>query len=239
MSCLSELELELHLLAPADADAHVAGCERCKGRLAEMKVQGEEFARLVHPATADALAARRRGALRWQWASWLALPCAAAAAALIASLSLGPPAGYLGSKGPAVALTVYAQSNGLARALHDGAQVQAGAALRFRVQPDHSCHLWIVSVDQTGLVSQLYPAAGDLSAEKSAGGALPGGALLDGRPGPERMFAICSEEPISFTELSRAIERSVPVGATGVRSARELGALPGAGQASILLEKAP
>jgi hypothetical protein len=239
--CPSELKLERHLLEPAaEIVAHLGECQRCRSRHGQMLEDGERFARFIFPATVEPLVQRRaRGRGSWLRAlGWLALPAGALTTGLVAWLTLVPPSSYVGSKGPAVSLTVYAQAQGTATAVQDGQSVPAGAALRFRVQANRACHLWLVSVDQTGLISQLFPAQGELSSEKRIGGALPGGALLDGRPGPERLFAVCSEKPISLTELQHALKESVPMGANGVRDSHILSDLPGAGQASILLEKA-
>jgi hypothetical protein len=52
-TCSSDLDLERYLLAPEQAPAavHVASCDRCRRRLAEMRRLGEEFQREVYPTT--------------------------------------------------------------------------------------------------------------------------------------------------------------------------------------------
>lgn len=235
--CPSDLALERHLqdsvrspLAP-----HLEACPACRERLARMEAEGDEFRRLVYPATVGAVedaaerAARRR---RWRLSLWLA-PVAAAAAV---ALRWGPGSDYVGTKG--FPFTAWLAAPAGARAVADGAEVPAAGALRFRVQPPAPCRLWIVSVDSGGQVSRLYPAEGEGGAEVRQGGALPGGAILDGRPGPERLFAVCAREPLSFDRLERMVRTAAGAGAAGVRSGKVLAGLPrGAVQATLLLEK--
>jgi hypothetical protein len=70
---------------------------------------------------------------------------------------------------------------------------------------------------------------------------VPGGAVLDGRGGPERFFAICGcgDEPIRFPDVLRAAGAVGP-GEERVREVRVLPGLPSdALQASFLVEKRP
>ncbi len=237
--CPTELELEAYLLGSASPRLapHVEGCARCREQLEEMRRLGEEFRRDVYPRTVDAVVTRagRRGAPRWLL---VAVPVAAAAAALLV-VRTGPPPGYLGVKGGGLALTVFVQDGGSVRAVADGQPVAAGAALRFEVRPARACRLWIVSVDGAGQVSRLFPARGE-AASVAAPGALPGGAVLDGRAGPERVYAICTPEPLPLTAVEQAARVAAAGGDRGVRAAGTLGGLPReAAQASVLLEKRP
>ncbi len=239
--CPSDLELEAYLLDAehSRAAAHVETCARCQARLAEMRRVGDEFRRVVYPATVDAVVERSRGGRRSR--RWLvALAPVAAAAAAAAFLLLGPSGDYVGVKGGELALAVFVAGPDGARGVADGATIPANAALRFQVRPAHSCRLWLVSVDASGQVSRLYPPAGDEAAAVAApGGPLPGGAILDGRPGPERIFAVCTERALPFA----AVERSAQAGGRGasaVRASNGLSGLPrGALQATLLLEKRP
>jgi hypothetical protein len=150
----------------------------------------------------------------------------------------GPGSDYVGTKG--FPFTAWLADPAGARAVTDGGEVPAAGALRFRVQPPAPCRLWIVSVDSGGQVSRLYPAEGEGGAEVRQGGALPGGAVLDGRPGPERLFAVCAPEPIPFARVKQAARAAAAGGAGAVRSGKMLPGLPrGAVQATLLLEKRP
>jgi hypothetical protein len=236
----SDLALERHLQDPAASPlaAHLAECPACRERVSRMEAEGEEFRRFVYPATVAAVedaAGRAAGRRRWRLPLLLA-PVAAAAAAV--ALMWGPGPDYLGTKG--FPFTAWLAGPAGARAVGDGGEVPASGALRFRVQPPVPCRLWIVSVDSGGQVSRLYPAQGEDGAVVSQGGALPGGAVLDGRPGPERLFAVCAREPLPFDRLERAVREAAGGGAGAVRSGKVLPGLPrGAVQATLLLEKRP
>ena len=240
--CPSDLELEAFLLGrgPASAASHVGGCARCGARLDEMRRIGDEFRREVFPATVDTVVARgRRRTSRRRWAFAIA-PLSAAAAVAAIVLATRAPHDYVGAKGGGFSLTVFVQTADGARAAADGEEVPASAAVRFRVQPARPCRLWVVSVDAAGQVSRLYPAAGDEPAGITSPGPLPGGAILDGRPGPERVFAVCSERPLPYPEVERAARAAAAGGDGALRSARGLGGLPArTAQATLLLEKRP
>ena len=237
--CPSDLELERHLLAD-DATAlapHLAGCAGCAARLAEMRREGEEFRREVFPATVDAVVARtrpRRLVPRWALA---AAPLAAAAAAVLFLLGRPPP-DYVGAKGGEFSLAVFVHASDGARAAADGAVVPASAAVRFQVRPARPCRLWVVSVDAAGQVSRLFPASGDAPGRIAEPGALPGGAVLDGRAGPERIFAVCSPAPLALADVERAAREAAGGGEARVRAGARLAGLPAdAAQATLLLEK--
>jgi hypothetical protein len=208
-----------------------------------MQREGEVFQRFVFPATVDRVVARSRPAnermRRWMLAA-VPLSAAAAAALFLLARPSGPPSGYLGVKGGDLALTVFVDAPDGARAAADGASVPAGAGVRFQVRAKSPCRLWIVSVDATGQVSRLFPATGDAPGEVAQDGTLPGGAILDGRPGPERFFAVCSPQPLPLVEVERAARTAASGGDEAVRVATGLPGLPeGARQATLLLEKRP
>jgi len=243
--CPSDLKLEAHLLDEARSPIapHLSSCESCRARLEEMRRVGDEFRREVYPATVDAVVAgaRSRGPLA-RWMVYLAPVSVAAAAAAVLLLvqPRGPGEGYLGIKGSRLTLAVFARAADAARPVADGESVSPSAALRFQVRPTVPCRLWLVSVDAAGTISRLYPAAGEGGAQVAAAGPLPGGALLDGKPGPERIYAVCTPRPLAFADLERAVRTAAGAGAAAVREGRPLQGLPGdAAQATLLLEKRP
>ena len=240
--CPSDLALEellLSIAAPA-VGAHARTCARCLDRVAEMRRQGDEFLRYVFPATVGRIEEAVPGGGRIG-ARWLALLPAMAAGAvlLVVSRPGAPPDGYVAAKGAPKALAVFVQGGegDAARPAPDGGSVPAAAALRFRVAPAEPCRLWIVSVDAGGQVSRLFPASGDGGAQVSHATEIPGGAVLDGRPGPERIVAVCSREPLPWARVERAVRSAAGSGAAGVRRASRAADLPGAAQTSVLLEK--
>lgn len=241
--CPSDVALESYLLAPERfAEArHVEGCPDCAARLARMREEGDEFRRLVFPRSVEAVeeAMVKR---RFAWPKVL-VPAGALAAAVVAVLLVrpGPPADYDGGvKGTGMSLAVYANGGDGARALPDGAPVPASAALRFKVQPADDCWLWIMSVDESGEISRLYPPKG-VPPDRRSAGPVPGGAVLDGQPGPERIYAVCApSQEMAWAEVKAAAAAVATGGPDRVRAARGLGgSLSGALQASLLVEKRP
>jgi hypothetical protein len=246
MTCPSTLKLEALLLDRQHAPVHepvrtpvaghVAGCEDCRERLLTMESQGQDFMRYVYPATVDALVPQP--ARRWTWAGILAPAAALAAAAVLLVAHRGPAPDYVGTKGVTIKLNVYAGLEAGARILSDRDQVPASAALRFRIQPARPCHLGIVSVDERGAVSRLFPSAGEVAPELEKVEVLPGGAILDGQPGPERIFAVCSTQPLAMRDVEAAVKVAAGTGAASVRALDAIPGLPaGTAQATLLLEK--
>lgn len=247
-TCPSDLALEAYLLEPDHSPlaAHLQGCGSCSARLARMQAEGEDFRRFVFPATVDAVedAAARKSRFAFRWPVLLAPLGAAAAIALALVVGVrsgdGPREDYLGVKGGGLGLAVFVNASEGAQAVEDGAAVPASAALRFKIQPSADCWVWVVSVDAKGDISRLYPPEG-APPELRAAGPLPGGAVLDGQPGPERIYAVCAPDArTSWGEVKAAAQASAAGGPERVRAARALGgAFAQARQATVLLEKRP
>ena len=237
----SELALEAYLLdrETSKVAPHVAGCEKCRARVARMEREGEDFRRFVLPATLDAVleknAPRRRKA--WLWLVGIA-PVAAAAALIISLRPAEPPEGYVGEKG-GMSLVAYLGSPGGTKAVVDGQAVSPAAELRFSVAPRGRCNLWLVSVDESGQISRIYPTDGEGGAPVSKQGPLPGGAVLDGRAGLERFYAVCSPAPLRYEDLTKSVRAAVQ-GLEAVRKGPGLPGLPkGTRQVTLLVEKRP
>jgi hypothetical protein len=246
--CPSNLALERHLLAPEGSPvaAHLAACPHCAARLAAMQQQDEDFSSFVYPATVDAVEATAgsRWAAWLAWRRWLVLvPALGAAAAVFFMVRPGaPPDDYLGVKGGGtLGLDVFVQEGSGARQARDGEAVAAGAALRFRVRIARPCHLWVLSVDPRGQVSRLFPSQGEAGAAVERSADLPGGAVLDGQPGPERIMALCTPAPLGWSGAEAAVRAAfTSAGPEAVRhGATVTGLGPGAAQESLLLEKKP
>jgi hypothetical protein len=156
-------------------------------------------------------------------------------------LEPGPASDYLGRKGARegrAGLQVWFAAEDGARAVEDGGAVPANAQLRFSVKPDDDhCFLWIASVDAKGQISRLYPPVGAPVEDRKAG-PVPGGAILDGQPGLERLFAICADTAgTTWDDVKRAASPAAG-GVEQLRRARTLGApLADECQSSLLLEK--
>lgn len=243
--CPSDLALETYLLEPERSPhaRHVHACATCRGRVARMREEGEDFRRYVFPATVEkveqAAGSRRRFSLAFIVGPVAAVGALAAALLLFVKTQQGGPApDYVGLKGSGLGLAVYVNTAAGAQAVEDGAAVPASAALRFKVAPAGECWLWIMSVDAKGQVSRLYPPNG-VPPQATAAGPVPGGAALDGTAGPERIFAVCAPSAMAWNDV-KATAQPYAASAEAVRGARVLGgALASAAQSTVLLEKRP
>lgn len=240
--CPSDLDLEAFWVGEAGARRlhgdHLATCPSCGARLAWMREAEHAFEHRVLPATLPAVlaaSAPRRRSPR-VLASAAGLVALAAAAAVL--LHARPPDGYVGAKGAAGAIEVYVRDGASGRRLANGDRVRAGDALRFVVRAPGRGVL-VFSVDALGRVSRLYPARGEEPLR--ADGVLPGGAILDDTPGPERIFAFYlapgspGQSVVRVEEAARAAYAGG--GAELLRSTARL-PLP-LEHESILLEKVP
>ena len=243
--CASELALEAYLFDPTGSTIrdHIECCAPCRVRLSRMEREGEEFRRFVEPRTRDrVLSAKEPRGSPWKRFLVTLVPAGglAAAAAAMLLLSPAPPDGYVGAKGAPLSLRVWAGSDDGAREIADGDRVPADARLRFRVASGQACGLWLLSVDGRGEVSRLFPAGGDAPATVTGDATLPGGAALDGQVGPERLYAVCSPEPIPFDRVERSIRTTLAGDGGALRRGARLPGLPaGAAQATMLVEKVP
>src|SRR5207237_10395789 len=148
-----------------------------------------------------------------------------------------PDPDYIGEKG-GLGLVVYTSGEKGATTIQDGGKVNPSAALRFKVRPGNAkaCHLWLLSVDEAGQVSRIYPTQGEGGAHIAQTTPLPGGAVLDGNVGLERLYAVCSPEPIAYGQVESAVRASAS--SESIRKPRQLAGLPkSAAQTTVLLDK--
>jgi hypothetical protein len=240
-SCPSDLALERHLLTPeaSPLGEHLAACPRCIARLVEMRRQGEEFQQYVFPVTVAAIEA---AAHPGRWRPWRRLVAPLALAAGLAALTLfvlrwGPLDRQFGSEGD-LGLSVLVQDGHSDRAVHDGDGVSAAAALSFRVRTASACRLWILSLDSRGEVVRLYPGEGTGGAAVDGPVQIPGGSVLDGQAGPERIYAVCTPGPSRWRALATQLKGEAGAGEAAVRAAPDVTRLPpGTLLASVLIEK--
>jgi hypothetical protein len=249
--CLSDLALEALILKERpESDAHAAACRECQARLARMEAEGVTFRRQVYPQTIDAVLAPRVSPWR-QWLVPLALAVPAAAAVLMMGrphAADAPPEMGFQSKGSARAVAqhaplrlgfhVFAGGPAGVHELADGARVAGETKLRFSVEAPEHCWLSVVSVDASGTVSQLYPTeAAGIEVPRPS---LPGGTVLDGGAGPERIFALCSPRPTPVASLTEGARSSLSKNAETIRALQKLPGLPGdVLQDTVLVERSP
>lgn len=248
--CPSDLALEGYLLQPerSPVTAHVDGCPHCRDRVARMQAEGEEFQQYVFPATVGAIQEAAQPRVT-RWLRYLA-PAGALAAAAAATLlvvrtgPVGPGPDYVGTKGATMlhsgraGLRVYMSAADGPKEISDGSIVPAGAALRFAVKPDDKkCFLWMAAVDAKGEISQVFPPLGTPAKDIPAG-PVPGGAILDGRPGLERLFALCADDDDVKWEDVRKAAAPAAQGPDALRQVKTLAKpLDEECQSSILLDK--
>ena len=237
--CPSDLRLEAHLLDPERSGLaqHVGGCDSCRVRLERMNAEADDFNQYVFPATVEAVVASAapRPGLGW-FAAFL--PAAAAcAAALLFLVRPVPPEGFLAARGEVLSLEVFTESPEGARQLVNGELLAEGAPLRFRVKTTVPCRVQVVSADCEGHVVVLYPPPGEDSPLVSGTTVLPTGAKLGGDEGPERIFALCSREPLPMLALAASLTDQAAGDDDRVRRANRLSGLPpGTLQATLLVE---
>ena len=237
--CPSDLRLEGYLLDPerSELGEHVGGCESCRLRVARMNAAAEDFRQYVFPATIDAVVAAAAPRPRPGWMAAFLPVAAACAAAMIFLLKPVPPEGVLAARGEVLSLEVFTASSEGARQLGNGELVPEGAPLRFRVKTTVPCRVRVVSADCEGRVVLLYPPPGEDSPIVNGTSVLPGEAKLGGDEGPERIFALCSREPLPVLALAATLSDQATGDDDRVRRASRLSGLPeGTLQATLLVE---
>jgi hypothetical protein len=245
---LSPYDLEamrFGLLEPArreQAQAHLLRCERCRFDEERLREYREHFARQVHPRTVARLRARAetapRPGLRWMWLAGLLVP-----AAVVAVLFLRPrppvvPARTaVGIKGAPSLLAVARHGERVFPVTPD-VPLAPGDQIRFVLEPGSHRFALVVSVDGGGRASVYHPYQGAESAEVEPHRRLevPGSIVLDGAPGPERIYALYSDQALASTEVAGALQDVGAGGAEAIRSHTRL-EVPATEQASVLIEK--
>jgi hypothetical protein len=235
---LSALALDALALGREQPGAreHLAACARCRGDFEAADALRAHFTDHIMPRTLP----------RKARPSWLvfAVPAFAAAIAIVAVVTrhrdTPAPPPELAIKGDAT-WQVFANRGGQTFIVHDGAQLEPGDRIRFAVIPLGARYLLVASIDGAGAVSIYYPYGGSASAalptQAGARSVLPGSIVLDSAPGPERMFAIFSDEPIDAQQVAVQLRA---IGAGGADAIREIHALTIANaraQASTVFEK--
>jgi hypothetical protein len=89
----------------------------------------------------------------------------------------------------------------------DGMTLSAGDQIQFRYRAMGHRYLFVVSMDAKGTIAPLYPDAPSASIPIRPDGlqTLDGSVILDDGTGPERIFAVFSDEPMTYTALEQAL----------------------------------
>ena len=226
----------------ARVENHLAGCAACRRERDQAAAQRAAFTGSVLPRTLPALRARlagpRRPARRAMWLGGAVAAAAAVVAVVIAARPPREPPGQreLGIKGGPAWLVVGHRADRTFQ-IRNGEALAPGDALRFVIVPDRALYLLIASIDGAGVASIYFPYGGARS-ERVDGSRieLPGSIVLDAAPGPERLFAIFSDEPLDAAPVAAQLRELGAQGADAIRTTAEL-AVAARAQLSLVFEK--
>jgi hypothetical protein len=165
----------------------------------------------------------------------LALPAVAALIAVIAMPRHHEPT--LGIKGGAT-WRVLAKRNAETFVVTDGQELAPNDRIRFVVTANGAKYLLVVSIDGAGYASIYYPYDGSESGEVIGDRfELPGSIVLDAAPGPERVFAILTDEPLAADVAKQRLRALGARGNAAIRATSQL-ELAARAQLTLLFEKA-
>jgi hypothetical protein len=230
--------LALGALSDNDAAAVRAHLDACAACRAEADADAAERDRFVRDVLPRSVPHARRAPMRWPWLAGIAALAAAAIVIFVAVPRDRDDAPELAMKGT-VAWQVVAKRGARTFALHDGAVLAAGDQVRFVITTDRARAVTIVAIDGNGAASVYFPYDGRRSAEVPVGRTeLPDSIVLDNSPGPERWFAIFTDEPIDTAPL---LARLRDLGARGAAAIRMTTRLPieARDQLTLVIEKRP
>ncbi|WP_267145419.1 DUF4384 domain-containing protein [Myxococcus guangdongensis] len=221
----------------ATTQAHLDTCLACRARSEELASHRRHFTAHVLPrAQLPSPRVAPWGDWRW-WAPALAL--ASAVVLLFALVAVpSPQEPELAVKGGAM-LQLFAHRGERTWKVEEGEALAPGDQVRFVVEGLGLPYVLVVSVDGAGQVNTYYPFGGHESVQVPSRGLpveIPGSVVLDNAPGPERLFALFSRQPLSFESVAPALRELSTGGAEVIRDRRRLPVAAGA-QATFLFEK--
>ena len=249
---LSSYHVELARLGRASAadrafiDEHLRTCARCAQMAASFEDARREFATTVLPRTRAALEARRarrrRFSVIWWWGGLL-VPVAASMIVFAPwrrSPSPPPAVGEpeIGVKG-GVGFFLAARRGDRVFPVRPGDPLRPGDQIRFVLERVRYPYVLIASIDGAGHASIYVPYEGSASTRVAQDDHLeiPGSIVIDASPGPERMFAFLSRQPLSAAPVRQALAAVGARGGEAIRRANKVDV--GADeQVTILVEKA-
>jgi len=217
--CLSDLVLDKlatgELEASADhasAEQHLASCDRCAARHAELKHEHEAFLAQAPSFAAHAqLVSPRKPQRAARWSA-AAGALAMAAIALLWLRTTGDrdriDAPDTRSKG-APHLGLFIKRGYQVQRAASGAQVQSGDLLRFAYSSDRPRYLAILDLDG-GSASIYFPPQGGTQAVAIAAGndvALDFGVEQNGSAADERIYGVFCAEPFALPPLIEALNQ--------------------------------
>ncbi len=227
-------------------DEHLRACAACREDRESLQKLRAEFSEKVLPRTVDRVRERAVSPARGPFARPAVFaPVLASAAALVLWVAAGHP-GLSGggdafrAKGGAT-LELVARHEGQVFTLDRAhASAASGDEIRFVVTaPDLSRpYLFIASVDGRGRANLYFPFDGTESARLDHAGRweIRESIVLDDAPGPERIFAVFSREPLGKAAVVAALSEVGKKGWDAIRKTERL-ELADVEQSSFLVEK--
>jgi hypothetical protein len=133
---------------------------------------------------------------------------------------------------------VFANRDGQTFSVRDGAELAVGDRIRFAMLPGGAHYVLVASVDSTGAATIYYPYGGEMSAPIGGERVEPAGSIaLDAAPGPERIYAILSDQPVAAADVVAQLREIAAGGPEAIRATRTL-RLAARAQLSLVFEKA-
>lgn len=245
--CPRRVELEAALGGEVDSSrrleilGHVESCPGCRERLAGLERDREEFLRL-HPYSALKTGMERleRRSERRRAVFLRLLPASAAAIAIMIGAWLAlPTSPGVRTKG-SVALSLFLMRGGDIRPARPDEVFAHRDRVQFLVSSGSHRYLLLLSVDDAGRVFNYTPGAagGSISITPGERRPLPESVELDESRENERVFALFTDQPLSFEEIRPRVEEAFSEVKRRGGTVKELEHLSGPwSQASVLLRK--
>jgi len=209
-ACLSAYRLDrwrLGELPPdesAEVQAHLDGCQRCRGAAEGLAADEVKQRASMPPLRLLRPAGWRRGR---RWAVPLGVGATLAATLLV---TLRPDVGVR-PKGAPASVGMYVQHGVDVRRALPGEAVAPGDTVRFTYSTPERRHLAILSIDGAGVASIYFPDGPEtVPVEPAQDAPLPLGTQLDGVLGDERVVGLFCEHPRALEPIREELQRRGP-----------------------------
>jgi len=221
-------------------DEHVRACDRCRSELDGAQAAKSHFDSQVFPRTLPAIEKRAARPALWLRGFAFAAMAVGAAVFLFAAPKMHRPGPdeppEIAFKGGGT-LKLWARRDGRVFAVEPSTVLRAGDQVRFAVQAGSARYALIASIDGRGQASIYFPSTA-LTPDAGATWQFVGESIaLDDADGPERIFAVFSDERLDDDAVLPTLRQAATRGIEGLRNVKRL-PMPWA-QASVLFEKAP
>jgi hypothetical protein len=210
---------------------HTQACPRCRGIVTQLKHDRHDFLNR-HPTdigSAQIIARAHQQKRSSRLALWLAPASAALAALLLVILLLESPQPGPGirTKGE-ISLKFYIQQGDQAIPGKSGGIYHENDRIQFVYSSGANRYLFLVSIDDQGKVSNFNheKKTSSVSIIPGANRVLAGSIILDDSIGPERIFAIFSNQPLRFDQIRQAARSAYTELRSHGKSVEDLTQLP-------------